>query len=206
MSCCDQVDLVIEEKPVTLEISGGQVSIDIETTVRDLEVCDTGISIDITSEQTVVAGDGDVDLEIIQEDINLEVAEILITLETTCQQGPAGPPGPPGPPGTGALPQLSLTIPASSSDNLDVIALSALTSVKWVLTIENTTSGDKESEIVVAQYRGSTVTHSEYSVIGDSTINYVVDVKIVFTNLVLEITNNETVAIEARATRIQVDS
>lgn len=103
--------------------------------------------------------------------------------------------------GTG-VDQITQTILASATVNVDTLPVATTRAVKWIVTLTNTTSNEVRSFEVLAMHRnGANPTHNTYSVLGDN-VSHTLDVKIVATDLVLEITNNEAVSIVVDAARV----
>jgi len=107
----------------------------------------------------------------------------------------------------------SLSIPPvsvlpSTTKNIDIIPVSDIRAVKWLITVMDVVTLNIEaSEIYALHTSGITSHHNIEGIIGDTSINYVIDVVISGTDLVLVLTNNEpTNTLTVNTTRIPIYS
>lgn len=107
--------------------------------------------------------------------------------------------------GASVIPAISVSIPASATQTVDAVSTILNRTVKWLVTVTDSTNNKVVAYEVFATHRGgANPVHTRYAVIGDATITHVVDVAIAGTDLELRITNNETVALVVDAVRLQV--
>lgn len=121
--------------------------------------------------------------------------------------GFTGPKGDKGDPGTGAGGvQVNVTIAASSTASVDVLDLDEFEAAKWLIAAINPTSGDRQYIQVDAIHNGTDdADHNEYSVIPDEVVDFDIDVVVDATpSMVLQITNNETVAVTFKVLRLAI--
>lgn len=92
--------------------------------------------------------------------------------------------------------QITDTIAASATKVVDTNPVSEYRSVKWIITITDDTNDLVRGMEVVGNHRdGANPEHIIYATFGDK-LKTLTEVKISGTDMVLEITNNETVTLQ----------
>lgn len=173
--------------------------------------------IEVTPEQEQIQVDvaeQPITVESIEACVTATVPEVETIIIEVCEQGPQGEqgekgdqgdPGPQGPPGT-SQPQIDDTVPASSTKDIDSLAVADYEAVKWIVTAINPTSGDRMWLEVGALYDGSSdADHVEYGILPGDIIDFDIAVVISAAALVLRITNNETVSVDFKVIRIATE-
>lgn len=113
-------------------------------------------------------------------------------------------------PGTstgGGIPGTTLTgisIPAGNTVTLDAVDTLSTIACKWIVTIEDTLSSEVRSQEILGMHRfGTNPSHNVYGIVGDK-IDFDIDVSIVGSAMLLQVTNNEPNTLNATIVRIQV--
>ena len=99
---------------------------------------------------------------------------------------------------------VSTTAPSATAD-VDFIDVNTVQAVKWLVTVYDATAVKAVAFEVFALHRnGSNPVHTIADKVGDVSINYSVDVVIVGTTMVLQVTNNEAVNLTINSTKTVV--
>lgn len=127
----------------------------------------------------------------------IDTTEPVVIL-VTCEQGPAGADGADG---TGIIEVVSGPVSNGNMVVADSVAIATYRSVKWIVTITDSTAGDYKSYEVMAVHNDSTTLFTVYGIVGD-TISVFTNVVINGSNLEIEITNNSANPIDIKVQRI----
>jgi len=138
----------------------------------------------------------DCDTAVLVQEIKTTVIDTTepVVIIAACEQGPAGQ--------DANLVEIA-SGPVSSGNTVvaDSVALSAVRSVKWIVTITDSVAGTYKAYEVLAVHNGTTVLHAVYGIVGD-TILVITDVAINTPNMELQITNNDTNDLDIKVQRI----
>ncbi len=182
--------------------------------VKEID-CDTALLvtetpttvIDTSDPVVIIVDEGDTSINAAGEDLSVIVREEpttviekedTVVLLVTCEQGPAGQDGLDG---TGVVEVASGPVTSGNTVVADSVALAAIRSVKWIVTLTDSTAGTYKSYEVLGVHNGTTILHTVYGLIGD-VILITTNVAINAPNMELQITNNDTNDLDIKVQRI----
>lgn len=177
---CDNV-LLITENPTTVIDTSDPVVVVVDDGNTSVNEAGEDLSIIVRDESTTV----------------IEQSDPVVVI-VACEQGPAGADGADG---IGVVEISSGPVSNGSTVTADSVAVAAIRSVKWLVTLTDSTGTLYKFYEVIAIHDGTTALHSVYGLVGDS-ISVSNDVDINAGLMRLRITNNHANDLDIKVLRI----
>lgn len=98
--------------------------------------------------------------------------------------------------------QITDIVLSGTTKTVDTLTAAEIRSVKWLITITDTTNNKTNTSEVLALHLTTGARHNRYAVMGDN-ISYSINVLLVGPDLTLEITNTEIIDLTINITRFE---